>query len=97
MDILLKTNIDLCIMHIPGTQNVVANALSQYDNELTTKLVNGLTIRTFQPPRDALGVIKKWSILPSHPGHLLGGPGLLIASITSDLFCLGYQSRVAWP
>ena len=59
MDILLKTNIDLHVVHIPGTQNVIADALFQYNNELTTKLVNGLTIHTFQPPRDALGVVKK--------------------------------------
>ena len=59
MDILLKTNIDLCIVHIPGTQNDIVDALSQYHSELATKLVNGLTIHTFQPPWDALGVVKK--------------------------------------
>ena len=59
VDVLLRTNIDLCVIHIPGTQNVIADALSQYHNELATKLVDGLTICTFQPPRNALGVIKK--------------------------------------
>ena len=97
MDVLLRTNIDLHVVHIPGTQNVVADTLSQYHNELATKLVNGLTIRTFQPPRDVLGVIQKWSISPLHPSSLLGLPGLLIGSIMSGPFYLGYQLRVVWP
>ena len=59
VDILLKTNTDLHVIHIPGSQNVAADALSQYHNELATKLVDGLTICTFQPSWDVLGVIKK--------------------------------------
>ena len=59
VDVLLRTNIDLHVVHIPGTQNVVANTSSQYHNELATKLVNGLTICTFQPPQNVLGAVKK--------------------------------------
>ena len=59
MDVLLEYNVDLRVEHIPGVDNVVADALSRFQNERVFALVPGVNILTFVPPRDALGAPKK--------------------------------------
>ena len=59
MDILIKDDRDLHVFHIPGKDNIIADPLSRYLNELALKLTPHLTIHTFIPPQDALGDIKK--------------------------------------
>ncbi|KAJ3831738.1 hypothetical protein F5878DRAFT_495871, partial [Lentinula raphanica] len=51
VDILIKHDIDLRVIHIPGSENVVADALSRFDLELARTLQPGLTIQPFTPPR----------------------------------------------
>jgi hypothetical protein len=59
VDVLLEHSIDLQVLHIPGELNVVADAISRSQFSLAHSLVPGLTIQTFQPPRNALGAAKK--------------------------------------
>ncbi|THH17648.1 hypothetical protein EW146_g3202 [Bondarzewia mesenterica] len=59
VDLLIRTHIDLCVIHIPGTCNSVADALSRNDNERALRIVPLLTITPFQPPRDALGPLQE--------------------------------------
>jgi len=47
------------VEHIPGQQNVIADALSRFHNELVKDLVPTAQIFDFEPPRDALGAAKK--------------------------------------
>jgi len=53
--ILMSTNILLCIFHIPGADNVIADALSHHLLGSTAQLLPGLQIHHFQPPCIALG------------------------------------------
>jgi hypothetical protein len=59
VDVLLADGIDFRITWLPGKDNVVADALSRFNNELAMQLGSDLKIMTFQPPQDALGVAKK--------------------------------------
>ncbi|KAJ3759469.1 hypothetical protein EV360DRAFT_24937, partial [Lentinula raphanica] len=51
VDILIEHHIDLRVIHIPGSENTVADALSRSDFELAQALQPGLSIQPFQPPR----------------------------------------------
>jgi hypothetical protein len=51
--------VDLRVEHIPGQQNVIADALSHFDNELVKDLVPDAQIFDFEPPRNVLGATKK--------------------------------------
>ena len=55
VDLLITHKWDLRVLHIPGDQNVVADALSRNNLALANSLVPGLTIYDFTPPQDALG------------------------------------------
>jgi hypothetical protein len=55
VDVLIAHGIDLRVYHVPGHENVVADALSRFNNELALQLVPGLLIDHFQPPQDAMG------------------------------------------
>ena len=52
---LLEVEVDLRVFHIPGQDNIIADALSRYKNNLATLLSPNLIIGTFLPPQDALG------------------------------------------
>jgi len=59
IDLLLSTGIDIRILHVPGKQNSVADALSQCNFEKALFLTSGLKISPFQPPRWTLGATQK--------------------------------------
>lgn len=53
--LLLKHNISLRVMHVPGVQNSVADSLSRFENAKAIALYPGLTVSSFQPPRVTMG------------------------------------------
>jgi hypothetical protein len=60
MDIFLDKKLDVRVLHIPGEQNEVADALSRHDFRKALKLAPDLQISTFQPPHyTMLGAAKK--------------------------------------
>ena len=56
VEIMMDFGIEVQVVHIPGVENVVANALSQLLFQVASAHQPGLSISTFQPPRDELGV-----------------------------------------
>ena len=56
---MLDCDFDFRVLHIPGTQNDVADALSRNNIGLALELVPDLVVKQFQPPQDALGATKK--------------------------------------
>jgi hypothetical protein len=59
VDILLMHHYDLRVRHVPGHENVVADALSRGNFDLATRLAPDLEIQPFEPPRFTLGAAKK--------------------------------------
>ncbi|KAJ8597536.1 hypothetical protein M405DRAFT_724053 [Rhizopogon salebrosus TDB-379] len=59
MDVLLEHHVNLCVQHIAGEENIIADALSRYQNERAQKFAGDIDISPFEPPRDALGELKK--------------------------------------
>ena len=45
--------------HIRGVDNIIADTISRFKNDLAVSLCLGLVIRNLEPPRDALGVAQK--------------------------------------
>jgi hypothetical protein len=54
-----RSSLDVHTTHIPGSVNIIADAVSREQFDLARHLVPNLTILTFQPPQDALGASKK--------------------------------------
>jgi hypothetical protein len=59
MNVILDHNIDFRVLHVRGIDNPIADAISRFKNDLAVSLCAGLVIRSFEPPRDALGVDSK--------------------------------------
>ncbi|KZT25384.1 hypothetical protein NEOLEDRAFT_1148021 [Neolentinus lepideus HHB14362 ss-1] len=59
VDILLDSGINLRVHHIPGEENVIADALSRFQNHTATAVLPSLKVSVFQPPRWPLGATKK--------------------------------------
>ncbi|KAF7374421.1 DNA/RNA polymerase [Mycena sanguinolenta] len=59
IDVLIRCNIDLRVLHVPGKLNKVADAISRWNDRLAISLVPGLVVLPFTPPRDALGAALK--------------------------------------
>jgi len=59
VDICLATNHQLRVLHVPGEQNIVADALSRKDFTRAIATAPGLKLRFFEPPRLPLGASKK--------------------------------------
>ena len=56
VSLLLKFNISLRVVHVPGVDNVVADSLSRFENPKAVAACPGLSISSFQPPRVAMGL-----------------------------------------
>jgi hypothetical protein len=59
VDVLIAHHISLHVVYIPGTDNIVADALSRLENVRALAACPGLQISSFEPPRDALGRAQK--------------------------------------
>ena len=56
---MLSDSLDVRVLHVPGSENLVADALSWVNNTYARHLVPGLIIHPFKPPRDLLGAAQK--------------------------------------
>jgi hypothetical protein len=54
-----RSSLDVRTSHVPGELNIIADTISRMNFALARRLIPGLTILPFQPPRDALGVTQK--------------------------------------
>ncbi|KAF8813433.1 hypothetical protein BYT27DRAFT_7084629 [Phlegmacium glaucopus] len=54
-DLLLASKIQLCVFHIPRSENKIADALSRLDDVTAKRLQPKLSITPFSPPRFTLG------------------------------------------
>ena len=59
IDSMIYNSLDVRVLHVPGSENLIADALSRGNNSFARHLVPNLTVRTFQPPRNLLGAAKK--------------------------------------
>jgi hypothetical protein len=59
VDFTLNSSIATKVYYIPGTQNVIADHLSRFQNAEALCLVPHLHIQNFKPPQDAMGAAKK--------------------------------------
>jgi hypothetical protein len=59
IDSLIDRNIDAHVLHVPGINNQVADALSCFNNALALRLVPGLKLGLFETPQVLLGALKK--------------------------------------
>ncbi|KAF8228560.1 hypothetical protein L208DRAFT_1285656 [Tricholoma matsutake] len=57
IDLLLKSGVQLCVFHIPQTENKVADALSRLDGMAASWLQPNLVISNFTPPQLMLGEV----------------------------------------
>ncbi|TEB20145.1 hypothetical protein FA13DRAFT_1757914 [Coprinellus micaceus] len=55
IDIIIPPHHDFKVIWIPTTRNTVADALSHFDVDKACRLVPGLHVNTFEPPRVTLG------------------------------------------
>ncbi|KZW01960.1 DNA/RNA polymerase [Exidia glandulosa HHB12029] len=58
-NILISTGIKFRVFHIAGVENVVADALSRWENDKAMALVPGLRVLPFIPPLPALGASER--------------------------------------
>jgi hypothetical protein len=58
VSLLLRHRISLRVVHVPGVDNIVADALSRFENERAIAACQGLQISTFQPPRVTMGAVE---------------------------------------
>ncbi|KAJ7675541.1 hypothetical protein B0H17DRAFT_1207580 [Mycena rosella] len=59
VDLLILHHVDLRVLHIPGIENTVADAISRENFIIAYSTVPGLLITQFQPPRCVLGAAQK--------------------------------------
>ena len=55
VSLLIKHNISLRVVYIPGVDNIVADSLSRFENTKAIAACPGLNISRFQPPRLPMG------------------------------------------
>jgi hypothetical protein len=55
MDLLITSNVSLHVCHVAGENNIVADALSRFRNDVARSSAPGLSIGLFQPPHLTLG------------------------------------------
>jgi hypothetical protein len=56
---LIEHRTDARVLHVPGVNNTVADALSRFNNSLALRLVPGIQIGLFETPHVMLGALKK--------------------------------------
>ena len=54
--LLIAHGISLRVVHVPGDDNGIADALSRFENDRARSLCPRLAISNFEPPREALGL-----------------------------------------
>lgn len=59
IDELLRCGTDARVLHVPGIDNVIADALSRFNNALALRLVPGIKLGLFETPHMLLGALKK--------------------------------------
>jgi hypothetical protein len=59
VDLLILHQVDLRVMHIPGVDNVIADAISRENFPLVHSIIPDLLISPFQPPQCAMGETEK--------------------------------------
>lgn len=60
IDTCLTKKFDVCMLHVPGEQNEVADTISHNNFDKAWKLMPELTISKFEPPQfTTLGAVKK--------------------------------------
>jgi hypothetical protein len=59
IDDMINFKFEVRVVHVPGVDNIVADALSRFNNAYALRLVPDLVISTFQPPLGMLGAYKK--------------------------------------
>jgi hypothetical protein len=59
VDFSINNSIATKVYYVPGTQNVIANHLSRFQNAKALQLAPKLQIQSFKPPQDAMGASKK--------------------------------------
>jgi hypothetical protein len=59
IDALIERQVDARVLHIPGDDNTIADALSRFNNVLALELAPQLRITNFTPPRGTLGAVRK--------------------------------------
>ncbi|KAI9571541.1 hypothetical protein HD554DRAFT_2005879, partial [Boletus coccyginus] len=55
VDLIIQYDVDLRVFHVSGVDNVVADHLSCLRNDAARRCAPGISISSFQPPRNALG------------------------------------------
>ena len=59
VDFMFNKSIATKVYYVPGKQNIIADHLSRFQNAKALQLAPKLRICSFQPPRDAMGAVKK--------------------------------------
>jgi hypothetical protein len=59
IDSLIEHHTDALVLHVPGVENPVADALSCFNNALALHLIPGFKVGLFEPPHVLLGAVQK--------------------------------------
>lgn len=59
VDILINSNVDLRVLHVPGERNIIADAISRLRIGVVTDIIPDFKLGSFQPPQFLLGAMEK--------------------------------------
>ena len=59
IDIVTEHGVEFKVYYVPGAENIIADPLSRFRNDVALFLAPKLAIMPFSPPQDALGAVKK--------------------------------------
>jgi hypothetical protein len=76
VEVILTFGIDFRVFHVYGESNVVEDHLSWWHAVDAIRVIPELRVSPFLPPWNALGEVKKWSVLWLRPGSPSGLHGL---------------------
>ena len=83
VDLLLASNIQLRVFHIPHNENKVADALSHLDCTTARWFHPGLVVTRFSPPWFMMGEAQLWFTTQLCPDVPLGRPGLMSTCVVN--------------